>query len=93
MMSHFYLNDWSSYYQINETTDKRDFIERIDKNKFPDYVVFIEEKNLQKRVDDLKQFIPSLKSEAVIEPSFIDKLLHRLNPRNANQTIFIYRTK
>ncbi|HLG35342.1 MAG TPA: glycosyltransferase family 39 protein [Bacteroidia bacterium] len=93
MMSHFYNRDWNSYYQINESTDRKKFIEGFSKEKIPEFVVFIEEKNLEKRVSDLKQIIPALKQEAVIEPSFMDKLLHWLNPRNANQTIYIYRTK
>lgn len=93
MMSHFYLNNWNSYYQINESTDRKNFIEGFSKGNLPGYVVFLEEKNLEKRVSDLKQFIPTLNQEAVIEPSLMDKLLHWLNPRNANQTIYIYSTK
>ena len=93
LLPHFYLGSWIPYYHINESTDRKDLVERLDKNNSPEYILFTEEKNLEKRVDDLKQFIPSLKFETAIEPSFMDKLLHWLNPRNANQTIYIYRTK
>jgi len=93
MLSHFYLNSWMPIYLLNVDADKKSFVGNMDKNNFPEFVVFNEEKNLEKRVDDMKQLIPSIKFETAIEPSFIDKLLHRLNPRNANQTIYIYRTK
>ncbi|MBK5285919.1 MAG: hypothetical protein JJE25_11010, partial [Bacteroidia bacterium] len=93
MLPHFYLNNWKSYYQINESSDRKSFVENLDKKDFPEYVLFVEEKNLEKRVADLKQFIPAMKYETTIKPGFIDNILHRLNPRNANQSIFIYRTK
>jgi hypothetical protein len=93
MMSHFYLGHWNSYFQINESTDRKKFTEGFTKDNFPDYVVFLEEKNIDRRVDELKQIAPALHPEAIIEPSFMDKLLHWLNPRNANQTIYIYGTK
>ena len=93
LMSHFYLNSWMPIYLLNEEADKKSFVDDLDKNNFPEYIVFNEETNIEKRVNDLKQLIPSMKFETAIEPSFIDKLLHRLNPRNANQTIYIYKTK
>lgn len=93
MLSHFYLNSWMPIYLLNEDADKKSFIANMDKNNLPEFIVFNEEKNLEMRVEEFRQLIPTMKFETAIEPSFIDKLLHRLNPRNANQTIYIYRTK
>ena len=39
----------------------------------------------------MKTVLPGLVFETSIEPGMMDKLLHWLNPINANQNIYIYR--
>ncbi|MDQ3048954.1 MAG: mannosyltransferase, partial [Bacteroidota bacterium] len=57
----------------------------------PNYVVFMQHENIEARVADLKKYFPRLTYEATIEPSYIDKLMHFLNPVNKNQTTYIYK--
>jgi hypothetical protein len=67
------------------------YCQRLNSNLQPHYVVFWQAENIEARVDTLKKRFPGLTLETVIEPSFIDKTLYRLNPLNDNQTAFIYR--
>jgi hypothetical protein len=38
-----------------------------------------------------RQYFPRLVYETTIEPGFIDRFVHWLNPINKNRRIFIYR--
>lgn len=58
----------------------------------PDYVLFIEEYDLDNRVNDMKRIFPQLSFDINIQPGFIDLLLHKMNPKNANEEVFVYRT-
>jgi hypothetical protein len=55
------------------------------------FVLFYSDENLQARVDSMKKELPSLKYEKTFEPGFIDVIMHRLNPVNRNETIYLYR--
>jgi uncharacterized protein YlbG (UPF0298 family) len=56
----------------------------------PDYVVFINEKDLDKRVAKFKKYYPDLKYIKTINPSRIDLIMRKITPSNNNQLIFIY---
>ncbi|MFZ0389092.1 MAG: glycosyltransferase family 39 protein [Calditrichia bacterium] len=60
---------------------------------FPNYIIFLGQKNIEERVKAFERdFNKKLERISTIHPSFIDKLLHRLNPEhNVNQTSYIYR--
>jgi hypothetical protein len=53
----------------------------------------MQEENIAQRVAALKKYIPTLSYQATIEPSFIDELMHWLNPVNKNQVSFVYKIK
>ena len=58
-----------------------------------DFIFFDGTKNLDQRVAEVKTVYPDITFEADVKPSFIDKLLHRMNPRHiVNEEIVIYRT-
>jgi hypothetical protein len=40
----------------------------------------------------MKKVFPNLTFETMIEPGFIDKILHDLNPHNVNYACYIYKT-
>lgn len=61
------------------------------KVKDASYVLFYSDENLQIRLDSMKKEIPSLIYEKTFHPGFIDDVMHRLNPVNRNETIFMYR--
>jgi hypothetical protein len=55
------------------------------------FVLFYSDENLQTRVDSMKKEIPLLVFEKRFNPGFIDDIMHRLNPVNKNETIYMYR--
>jgi hypothetical protein len=93
----FYLGKRDVVFGITKTETAGAFYSGIY-NKMPvsdrpNYVLFMQPDNLEKRVSDLKQFLPTLTYEKTIEPSFIDWLLNKMNPHNKNQTGYIYKIK
>jgi 4-amino-4-deoxy-L-arabinose transferase-like glycosyltransferase len=57
----------------------------------PQYALFINQKDLENRVKDMKQYYPEMTQIAVINPSYIDLLMKKAVPSNNNQLIFVYR--
>jgi hypothetical protein len=92
----FYFGKWFSVCGINKNFTPDSALKYYNGqplNSRPNYVVFMEDKNMKPRVDSLKKRFPTLEYEATIEPSLIDKTLYWLNPVNDNQTAFIYKIK
>ena len=60
---------------------------------FPEYLVILGEIELKQRASLFENtFNRKLVFENKIEPSLVDAILHKLNPRhNKNQTSYIYR--
>ena len=96
MPPQYYLQNWSSTFGItkNFTPDSMlIYYERLLDRDKPNYVVFMQAENITARVDSLRKRFPTLHYEATIEPSFIDKTMHFLNPLNDNQTTYIYKIR
>jgi hypothetical protein len=96
MPPQYYLENWSSTVGITKkfTPDSMlYFYNTIKPNERPNYVVFMQAQNINARVDSLRKRFPTLHYEATIEPSFIDKTMHFLNPLNDNQTTYIYKIR
>jgi hypothetical protein len=55
------------------------------------FVLFYSDENLQNRVDSMKKEIPALVFEKTFNSGLIDNIMHRLNPVNRNETIYMYR--
>lgn len=94
MIPRFYLGQWTPYIELCESVPAdsvRKFLSRREKDQYPGFVLFFSDKNLANRIDTVKTMLPSIVYETTIEPGFIDKLLYKLNPRNENLTIYIYR--
>jgi hypothetical protein len=90
-----YLQRWDNpiygvtkQYTVNDLY--RDNQNAALKNK-PDYVIFLQEENIENRVKSFKSVYPTLRYETTIEPGFVDKVMHFLNPVNKNQVCFIYK--
>lgn len=90
----YYLDKWVDYDAVMKKTD----INSLAKAKHwgnaesqPAFVLFFQPKNIDQRVDNLKNYLPGLVYETTIEPGTLDRILHWLNPINANENIFIYR--
>lgn len=93
----FYLQKWGPVAGITKLKPAEFYYNSEYKSAAPinkpNYVIFMQDDNIDKRVADFKKHIPSLSYETTIEPSFIDKLMHWLNPVNKNQVCFIYKIK
>jgi len=92
----FYLRHWAYPAAVTKSNSLESVAE--DTKSSPDsmranYVVFNEEENIEERVQNLKKYFPNLELEAVIEPGLVDKVMHKLNKRNANFTSYIYKIR
>jgi len=94
MPPRFYLEKWVPYYgvtSLNSVEKLYKDLHNLPVSAQPNYVVFINQENIEKRVDEFKKYYPALTYETTIESSFIDKVVHYLNPINKNQTFYVYK--
>jgi hypothetical protein len=93
MPPQYYLQNWTSVYGITKKFTPDSMLihySKLSLKERPNYVVFMQAEHINERVDSLRKRFPSLKYVTTIEPSFIDKTMHYLNPVNDNQTTYIY---
>ena len=90
----YYLDNWIDYDAIMQG----DNIYKLAKTKHwnnesnqPAFVLFYQPDNLDQRLINMKKILPDLVYETTIEPGNADRVLHWLNPINANENIYIYR--
>lgn len=57
----------------------------------PQYILFINEKKLDERVDSIKRYYPNIELVQTIYPGYMDMLMRKITPSNNNQLIFIYK--
>jgi hypothetical protein len=94
MLPRYYSGQWmQALYKSN--TGVRSYMADSIPCKLSDasFVLFYSDENLQARVDSMKKDIPSLEYETTFNPGFIDDIMHRLNPVNRNETIYMFRNK
>ena len=93
----FYMGKWPKYPEKKpqDTTiyQRATVIAAMAKFHHPQFFLFTGDKNLQSRVERARKIFPLLVYETTIEPGFIDKLMHRLNPVNKANKVYIYRNK
>lgn len=94
-MPAYYINNWREPYNVCGKIPARMNFDSIQilNLPVPDYIVFAEKENLKARVDTIRKFVKGLEFEKEIEPSFLDKAMHFLNPVNVNQTYYIYKVR
>jgi hypothetical protein len=92
----FYTGSWPRYDAIHA---KRSYADLANANAWdkvenqPDFVVFMRPDKLDQRLDSMKHYLPGLVLERRFRPGIVDMLVHRLNPINANEEIFLYRNQ
>lgn len=102
MMPVFYSDSWHLYYTVSKKMDWEHLVDIMpnnaklmqDKNVTkpePNYVIFLEDIDLDKRVERVKKSFPTLTFEKKVEAGWFDQLLHQMNPRNRAEEIFIYK--
>jgi hypothetical protein len=97
MLPVFYTGKWPEFpgrHRQDTTIYQRfDSIAAGPKFHHPQFFIFSGGKNLKQRVVMARKSFPFLVYETTIEPGFIDKLMHRLNPVNKADKIYIYRNR
>lgn len=86
MLPLFYAKSWETL-----PTNRKEPVEILDTDPF-EYIYFFSEKDLQKRIALYKQVYPNMQLVKKCEPSTLDLLLRKLNPRNTNEYIEIWKT-
>ncbi|HON19042.1 MAG TPA: glycosyltransferase family 39 protein [Salinivirgaceae bacterium] len=104
-----YLEKWVPVYNLAEadTTKDRTSIEKratwnfqiysaeyfsSTQKPFPDFVLFMGNKNLEQRVKSMQAYC-DLEFMTEIKAGFVDRIMATLNPKNVNESVFIYRVK
>ncbi|MBL0048317.1 MAG: hypothetical protein IPP32_09520 [Bacteroidetes bacterium] len=92
-LRNFNSNSWGVYGVTSVHTAKDLYEEQknVKRSETPNYVIFFQEENLARRIANFKKYYPELSYETAIEPGFIDKVVHHLNPVNKNQVCFIFK--
>ena len=91
----FYLKKMGFYYSVTKNNGVDVLITQVGKytyNHHPNYIIFNQPDHLKERINNMKKVFPNLTFETTIEPGFIDKVLHYLNPHNVNYACYIYKT-
>ncbi len=90
MLPRFYMGKWSHPNIIRSNKDYDKFNEKSSKK----YVIFIGGDSLKERVNKIsKMQNAELKLEYAATPGLVDWFLYKINPHNANDTIFVYSKK
>ncbi len=90
----YYLQNWYNYQTLMREDDIntfRKYNQTLPLNEQPGFILFYQPDNIDQRVANMKTVYPNIVFETIIEPGFMDKVLHWLNPINDNQQIYIYR--
>jgi hypothetical protein len=88
----YYLKKWINYDTFMRNDSISGYRDKIAQGgTVPDFVLFFQPDNLDRRVDSMLTIFPELEYETTIEPGFMDKVIYWLNPINDNQIITIYR--
>ena len=89
LMPKFYAGNW--HFTFSER--REDTLDMHSYDSLPPfgYIFFFGQKNLQSRIKEVKALYPDMTKEAAVLPSFIDKTLNGINPRNSNTYIEIWK--
>lgn len=86
LMPRFYSKDWAGLYV--ERTDTTQPLNQIDY----DYILFCDEEKLGERIAEYKTIYPNMVLHKRCDPSLLDVLLRKMNPRNSNEYIEVWKT-
>lgn len=92
----YYYGERLNVYSISGThpvDSLKTQLEVYGKAKYPRFVLLFQDKDIEQRVNKIKDLLPNIDYETRIEPGLVDRFLSWLNPVNANQTVIIYRNR
>jgi Alg9-like mannosyltransferase family len=94
MLPLYYLGKHLNYFMLSPEKSIDSLKHEIDtsSNEKPNYVIMVDNSNLEQRLQRLRQLYPNIKPEAVIHPGLVDRIVYSLNPKhNPNETLYIYK--
>jgi len=89
LMPRFYSKDWAGSYV--ERTDPNQLLQVNENNTF-DYIFFFDDEKLEERIAEYKTLYPNMTLHKKAYPSTLDVILRKMNPRNANEYIEVWKT-
>ncbi len=91
----FYLGEWVYEYHFAKPKNIDNIQQELSTSgePLPSFILFFKDNDIDRRVEQMKSIFPFIEYETTIEPGFVDKVLHWMNPFNANMVIHIYRNK
>ena len=89
MMPKFYADSWHCTFR--ERTEPTQLLTLEETSNF-DYVFFFGKEDLSSRISEYKKIYPKFHLIKKCEPSFMDEVARKLNPRNTNQYIEVWKT-
>lgn len=89
MLPLFYANNWKAQESVRIDPSAPLVVDSIGNY---DFIFFFDEKELPKRIEQYKAIYPNMKCTLKSYPSTIDVVLRKLNPRNANEYIEVWKT-
>jgi len=89
MLPKFYADSW--YCTFRERTEPNESLTLEPTSNF-DYVFFFGKEDLMTRISEYKKIYPKFHLIKKCEPSFMDEVARKLNPRNTNQYIEVWKT-
>lgn len=94
-MPMFYSRQWFYQLEMNnlDNADTLNFFLTRVPHAEPRFVVFFANEQMPERIRLIKSQMPQLVYETTLQPSFIDEVLHWMNPFNANETLVVFRNK
>ena len=93
-MPRFYGNFWTPYQHILPGCGSLCFFDSVKAgvHPMPNYALFFDSTQLQRRVREFNAVYP-IKQVQIIESSWIDRLIPKLNPVVKSQKIYVYRVE
>jgi hypothetical protein len=93
LMPRYYLQKWVNYYNVTKEDPAENLYKYLKSTntELPNYLIVGEAEKLVSRLAPCIKNFGKVKYLATIEPSFLDKFMHWINPfGNENQTYYIY---
>lgn len=90
MMPFFYAGKWDLHFaerKRDDTTSMQTYLGNPH-----DIIFFFGQQRLPQRIASFRKIYPDMTKMTAVEPSFIDRTLHKINPRNSNSYVEIWRT-
>ena len=97
-MPMFYADEWDEkceQFCVTASTDLNSLCQYFKDrpHKKPNYIIFLDEKDLEKRIQKIKTCYPNIQWIKTIQPSYLDQFIRWLNPINKNYTAYIFKVQ